>query len=94
MLTMVNPAISYHIPDGHIVGVRVKRLFEMLDAVQIEPIIESLLRSIIRSRKGCKVEATQYFPIQVPKNLECAVCTTKESKVTSLVIEGHISSWM
>ena len=63
MLTMVNPAISYRTPDGHIedVGMRIKRLFEMLDAAQIEHITESLLRSLIRSSKGCKAKATQYF---------------------------------
>lgn len=63
MLTMVNPAISCRTPDGHIegVGVRVKKLLEMLDAAEIEYIAESLLRSLIRSRKGCKAKASQYF---------------------------------
>ena len=63
MLTMVNPAISYRTLDGHIegVGVRIKRLFEMLDAAQIEHITESLLRNLIHRRKGCKAKATQYF---------------------------------
>lgn len=63
VLTMVNPAIFYRTADGHEegVGVRIKKLLEMLDTIGVEHIPESLLRDMIRSRTACKAKATQFF---------------------------------
>lgn len=63
ILTVVNPAVSYHKPEGQIegMGIRIPALLSLLDEYHIAHIEESLMRTLIRNRQGCKSRATQYF---------------------------------
>ena len=63
VLTVVNPATTYHTEEGQIDGiaVRVTGLLDMLSQKNIAHVEESVLRALIKKRNGCKPRAKQYF---------------------------------